>query len=266
MTEIKLYWWMGEGRTSEISRNFGDWMSPLICEAVSGRKCIYAEPAKADLMAIGSILKKTRRAGGVFRRRRLHIWGTGSIGEEGNYSSRAVYHAVRGQATLAKIPSADNVPLGDPGLLCHLLIAGESISKRFRVGLVPHYVDKDDAMLKQWLRDKRHVKVINVFDPVVDVIRQIASCEFVLSSSMHGLIVADALGIPNQWLKISSRVVGNDFKFFDYYSVYPNVQATAWGLSRIDDLDAFVDQSASVYKRVGITRIQSELIDSFPFS
>ena len=48
------------------------------------------------------------------------------------------------------------------------------------------------------------------------VIHEIAKCEHILSSSLHGLVVADALGIPNGWIKLSDRVVGDGFKFKDY--------------------------------------------------
>ena len=37
---------------------------------------------------------------------------------------------------------------------------------------------------------------------------------------MHGLIAADSLGIPNQWFALSEQVIGNGYKFADYYSVF----------------------------------------------
>lgn len=46
------------------------------------------------------------------------------------------------------------------------------------------------------------------------------SCKCVLSSSLHGLIVADALGVPNRRIVLSDKIIGGDLKFDDYYSVY----------------------------------------------
>lgn len=46
------------------------------------------------------------------------------------------------------------------------------------------------------------------------------SCKCILSSSLHGLIFADALGIPNRRIVLSDEIIGGDLKFDDYYSVY----------------------------------------------
>ena len=41
-------------------------------------------------------------------------------------------------------------------------------------------------------------------------IKQIADCE-IISSALHGLIAADSLNIPNKWIKLSNKLVGNNF-------------------------------------------------------
>ena len=41
-----------------------------------------------------------------------------------------------------------------------------------------------------------------------------------MSSAMHGLIAADAMGIPNVRLVLSDRILGGDYKFTDYYSAF----------------------------------------------
>ena len=47
-----------------------------------------------------------------------------------------------------------------------------------------------------------------------------SQCEYIISSAMHGLIAADALGIPNIQLVASDRLIGGMYKFNDYYSSY----------------------------------------------
>jgi len=45
---IKLYWHRGSGRSDAGQRNFGDYLSPLIVEAVSGRSVEYAPLKEAE--------------------------------------------------------------------------------------------------------------------------------------------------------------------------------------------------------------------------
>lgn len=40
------------------------------------------------------------------------------------------------------------------------------------------------------------------------VIQKIAECEVLLSYSLHGLIVADALQIPNEWIQGNIHIAG----------------------------------------------------------
>ena len=62
------------------------------------------------------------------------------------------------------------------------------------------------------------MKVIDVNRPPFDVVRDISTCEAIVSSSLHGLIVADALEIPNVRVSFHGRLKGGDFKFEDYAS------------------------------------------------
>ena len=62
-----------------------------------------------------------------------------------------------------------------------------------------------------------------LIDPTGDplnVLRLIGSCTKVISSSLHGLIVADAFGIPRRAERFAgmeaNRHEGGDFKFRDY--------------------------------------------------
>ena len=51
-----------------------------------------------------------------------------------------------------------------------------------------------------------------------DVIDQICSCERILSSSLHGLIVSDAYQIPSCWIELTGKISGGYFKYYDYAS------------------------------------------------
>ena len=67
-------------------------------------------------------------------------------------------------------------------------------------------------------KESEGVKVINVLgEDVNSFVDQILECEVILSSSLHGIICGDAYGVPSYWIKLSDDVLGNGFKFKDYF-------------------------------------------------
>ena len=83
-----------------------------------------------------------------------------------------------------------------------------------KIGLVPHYVDQYRAFHRY--SDKANV--IDVFQPIECVIEEINSCERIFSSSLHGIILAHAYGVPATWVKISDSMGGDGTKFRDYFA------------------------------------------------
>jgi pyruvyltransferase len=51
--------------------------------------------------------------------------------------------------------------------------------------------------------------------PPERVVADILTCELVLAGSLHGLIVAEAYGIPARWL--NSSTTEPELKYYDYY-------------------------------------------------
>jgi len=261
---IKLYWWRGEGAQDPSKQNFGDYLSPLIVEMVSGRKVIYAEPANADMIAIGSILSRERKAKGILFKRHLHIWGSGTDKSTRTFSNRHTYHAVRGTITRSQIPGLRQSPaLGDPGLLADRWWGTRpKPRKTHRVGIIPHFVDQQDPRFHA-IAKLDSVKAINVFSPIEEVLSDILRCEFILSSSMHGLIIADAFSIPNRRIHFSTGII-SDLKFDDYYS--------ALGMSSPEPVspDAIIQSGLAHavfnedYQRPGIEQVKDDLTSAFP--
>lgn len=237
-------------------------MSPLICERLAGCRVVYASKRRCDLVAMGSLLHRFRER---FFHPRIHVWGTGFIEAGPVRRSRFHYHAIRGRHSAALIQSPTIRTFGDPGLLADVLWPElKKTAKRYRVGLVPHYEDRSDSQIQTLANALRSCTTIDVFSDVAEVLRQIAGCECVLSSSLHGLIVADAFGVPNAWIKLSQRIRGDNFKFRDYYSVFDlDEHVSALTPHAIDDRT--IDRIISEYKRPHLDRIKQELIEAFPF-
>src|SRR5690606_34394181 len=104
---------------------------------------------------------------------------------------------------------------GDPGLL---LRASAPREARGPV-LVPHFRHQADGL---WSRLQTYfgpgVQRIDVQRRPAVVARQISGATMVFTSSLHGLIVADANGVPAVWTLPKPWGEGGAFKFLDYES------------------------------------------------
>ncbi len=209
--------------------NFGDLITPLLLRHY-GMTPVHASAERAQVIATGSILHMAPEdfAG--------QIVGSGLMRDEPRRYSNARFRAVRGRLTRTALGLDDSVPLGDPGMLCSRLLPTRS-EKQFTLGLIPHYVDKADpriARLHEMYPDS--VTIIDVKRQPMEVFRDVDACEHILSSSLHGVITADSLGIPAGWMRLSDKVSGGAFKFNDYCSAF-DAEITPIGLTGDEALD-----------------------------
>lgn len=261
-------------------QNFGDIINPVVISSLSPRSVVSANLEKAELLAIGSILQGLVKDNPDFKDRiekisqeKIHIWGTGLIFPLENNAliwRPMAIHALRGKYTQAELSkhtkqNLSNIPLGDPGLLVSKLLTTLP-EKKFKVGIIPHYVDQNDPAVEALKLLHPSSTVISILGNPIETLNKIAQCEIILSSAMHGLIAADSLNIPNQWIQFSDKLTGGKFKFNDYYSVF-DIAPTVWD---IRNKPITVENILSIPERYSITpnqvkRIQDALIDAFPF-
>jgi pyruvyltransferase len=225
--------------------NLGDSINPYIFERVLGIpvKSYYKRPLRARVLGIGTIIgnRLLRPKSSLYRRclfpllPPLHVFSSGITGEwvsAGVAPLRPmIFHAVRGAWTrdqlirLGLLPMEAEVALGDAGLLASFLLEKRPV-KRYSCGIVPHVADYALPSVAQMHSKIKNAIVINVREEPLVVLEQMASCEMILASAMHGLILADALGIPNHWVRFSEHPQiggrGGRFKFHDYYSIFPD--------------------------------------------
>lgn len=192
-------------------RNWGDALSPVLVELLSGKPAVHLEGLHHDrYLAIGSIL------GGA--NERAEVWGSGCIRENEPLVGRPrAVHAVRGplsRESLRKQGVECPEVYGDPALLLPRFF-NPLVEKRYAVGIIPHYIDKGHPWLERHRRDPQ-VVILDIESGTQEFVRAVKSCEVILSSSLHGLICADAYGVPNAWVRFSDEVIGGDFKFRDY--------------------------------------------------
>ena len=197
-------------------KNFGDEINKDFF-AYFTQKNVIMNSNQASILGIGSIIRLLRD-GDI-------VYGSGLITPLSLDYKIAKPHkiiATRGPLTRDELlkQGIDCPKLyGDPAILLPFWIPIPKIKKKYKLGIIPHYVDQNNAMLNKY-RDNSEVLLIDIKsgnDPE-GFISKVCSCEYIVSSSLHGIIVADAYNIPSGHMKLSDRVVGDTFKFRDYYS------------------------------------------------
>ena len=102
------------------------------------------------------------------------------------------------------------------------MIYNPQVEKKHKWGFIPHYIEfeSDSDLDVIHHMEKLGFQIIDVCSGSEKFIDELLECENVISSSLHGLIAADAYGIPNARVNVSNKLIGGDFKFKDYcYSV-----------------------------------------------
>ncbi|MFC6152896.1 polysaccharide pyruvyl transferase family protein [Nocardioides yefusunii] len=212
--------WAAKGEVPVLwfdqGENYGDILSPWLIAQITGLPVRFAEPTETHLVAVGSIASEASSSS--------IVWGSGTYGTErrGAFNKKAEYTAVRGPITRSRLLNVGiNCPrvYGDPALLTPLYYSPD-VPKTHKVGIVVRHTES----VWQSLDVGEGIKIIDLkTEDVEATTREILSCENIVSSSLHGLILADAYGVPNAWLesdsaKGGSRPFGGEFKFYDYFA------------------------------------------------
>lgn len=196
---MKIYYWKGK-------KNFGDLLGSLLIKKFTHLESEWAEPGNAELVIVGSLLEHLpEKWNGV-------IAGIGKLHERTKLNlPEAKIIGLRGPLTAKGIKK--KITIADPGLLCNELVTLQD--KQYEIGLIPHWSDND--LEKNSIFLTKRTKIIRVSDDPLKVITEISQCRKIVSSSLHGIILADAFGIPRR-TEIAPRLAyeGGTFKFRDY--------------------------------------------------
>jgi hypothetical protein len=231
---LKTFWAKTPGPAYKKS-NFGDVLTPIILEHY-GIDCCYADIEDAEALCIGSIARHARSG--------TMVLGSGAMRNDDKLCADAHWVWVRGPRTRAMVlRDGGDCPeiYGDPALLLPEIIARKDPAQ-YSVGIVPHVRHYREAKEKY---PEYHVINLATTDPV-SVLKEILLCEKVISSSLHGIVVAHAYGIPAAWVKFSTSLAGDDTKFHDYYeagdssAVLSSVESPIFSTVKTD-IDAMSD-------------------------
>ena len=197
--------------------NFGDDIAPVLISRLLNRDVQHARVSACDIASIGSIVEMiiARRMKRYLHGRlsKIIVWGSGCLRDGPDFSDRLLdIRAFRGPNTAARF--GVTVPFGDPGILFPRLVERKGVQHKW--GIVAHYTDKDSPVLRRLIEQTPNAILIPVDAPPLETLARIASCEHIASSSLHGLVAADAYGIPNWRIELEGRLDGGNYKFIDY--------------------------------------------------
>lgn len=282
--KINLCYWK-----NSITFNFGDQLSPYIVSKLSGRQVRYIKPYinfngiiitilssifnrdfsllkqirlpyQKTIVGIGSILS--------YSGPRSLVWGSGFMNESDKFNGGKIL-LVRGVLTREKLLRDGFCcpeKYGDPALILPLLY-NPTVQKKHQIGIIPHWTET--SYFRDNYSNKYHVIDLNT-DEIEKTIDDILSCSCILSSSLHGIIVSHAYGIPALWIK-KGYIHTDGFKFADYFSsVSINMYS---GFSNIDEIlrsELSVDKLFKEYHSLclpntDLRSIQNNIIETAPF-
>ena len=193
--------------------NLGDALTPWLIRKMTGRGPLFVHPddRRHKYFVAGSVVGYVQHD--------ATVWGAGMLNGSDPVSPRATYRAVRGPLTRARlIEGGASCPevFGDPALLLPRFYRPTTSHEWPRIGVVAHFSDFPRLSAGFPARHDE-LRLIDVQKGVERVIDEVASCEVVAASSLHGLIVSHAYGVPAAWVRFGDRPRGDDLKFEDYF-------------------------------------------------
>ena len=198
-----------------LTPNWGDAINPDLVKLISGQETRVVEARETikttNYIVVGSVLK--------FADDNTVVWGAGFLSANENFSKfRPEIKAVRGPKTRKRLLDLNyECPeiYGDPALLFPRYYKPQ-VEKKFKLGIIPHWKDEFHPVLRRMQGKPLPDGVVKIHHNLgtYEFINAICSCERIASSSLHGIIAADAYGIPSIQIEFEKCDM---FKFEDYY-------------------------------------------------
>lgn len=258
---VNLHWfpeckWIMNGhlayRLKSEKENLGDWLALPIYDYMTSRYHLDKNKKVGKtkhLYTIGSLI--------MMGHQNATIWGSGILNSEQAVSigQRTAYRVldvrcVRGPETLQKLKEngidVSKCKIGDPGVLMPLIYQPKEYEHKREYSVLIH-------------KNLRKEKVENEIEILTDdwkkTIDEIYNSKLIISSTLHGIILAEAYGVPAIML---NKIEKNDrFKYDDYYHStgrynYP--------------VCSTIEEALQIHipEVPDLSQLQQNLIDSFP--
>lgn len=242
-----------------IEPNLGDALSPIIVEYILQQKGFSLnQPTRKtkNLYAVGSILFTGYQD--------ATVWGSGLLTKpaapprgflQTNFFRKLDIRCVRGPLTQAALKQRGfNCPsvYGDPGCLMPLIYFPKT-EKQLDFLVIPHYAKEKE--IRNLVPEQNLASMLTTdYKHVID---KICSAKRVISSSLHGIILAEAYGVPAIFYNDRNAIY--DFKYEDWYK---STGRTKWPIAtKLEEaITMDIDNSPP-----DLSEMQKRLINSFPY-
>lgn len=238
--------------------NVGDTLAPVIFEwALERKKLNKSSPLKKKykkyrfISTVGSVIGLKRGS--------TIVWGSGILSNErlveiflGLKKDTFDIRAVRGPLTanvLRKLTIKCPHIYGDPAILMPSIYQPTCIKKKYKVSVILHHEDTGQV-------PEVFHQISVCTDDYKYFIDEIVSSELVVSSSLHGIILAETYGVPAIWFNKENW--RQSFKFLDWY--YSTGRTNVKSISSLDEISNIVPMNLP-----DLTQMQQDLLNSFPY-
>lgn len=216
--------------TFNNSKNFGDAVNKRFWNELTEKK-IHYQSKRTHYITTGSIMNyvddKTIILGTGFISEKSNLGGTSFISETNKKrcTPKKVI-SVRGPESRKKLLNfgiSCKKNYGDPLILMPCIYNKKKNIDKNIVGIIPHYIDKNNSnceLLIEKLKESGfevNIIDIDVEDNYEKLIDEINSCKYIISSSLHGIIMGIVYQKKTIFVQFSTNVFGGTFKFQDFF-------------------------------------------------
>ena len=249
----------GRGRSDAIyymlsseKQNFGDFLAMPIYDFMLDKYGLDKDKVTKGtkhLYAIGSIITLGYQDATIWGSGILHSEPEGFVWKRSRYRKLDV-RCVRGPETKRRLEEnhydVSNCKFGDPGVLMPLIYTPKEYDKKRDYSVILHMSRKDSSI------DNQIDVLTSDWKQTID---EIYNSKLIISSSLHGCIIAEAYGVPA--ILLDKLEGGDRFKYNDYYYStgrynYPVCKTVEEGLAM------------PVPEVPDLSELQKNLLESFP--
>lgn len=228
---------------SPIGGNLGDELNSWLWPEIFGQNIFNNAHDDIKFIGIGTMLSDDSVYNSRWINYKKVIFGTGVRSNSFNFVLDKTYdlYFLRGPLS-AYYLGENNKFITDSAYCLKLLPDFENlfkVTKKYKVGIMPYF--RSDNLLK-WkdIADElemHYISPITTSSNILEIIKEISSCEYFVTEAMHGAIIADILRIP--WTRFNLTTYKfegsnvSDFKWMDWmYSLqiknfnFPRVKLT----------------------------------------